>query len=46
VHVAWVRDICQTLDALICCVGFLLPLWDAKRQTVADKLVRIAVIPA
>jgi len=44
--VAWVRDICHMVDALSCCVGFLLPLWDAKRQTLADKLVRTVVIPA
>jgi uncharacterized RDD family membrane protein YckC len=46
VLVAWVRDLCHAVDMLICCVGFLFPLWDAKRQTLADKLVRTVVIPA
>jgi uncharacterized RDD family membrane protein YckC len=46
VLVACVRDFCHTVDALICCLGFLFPLFDAKRQTLADKLVRTVVIPA
>lgn len=43
---AFVRDICHIIDAIICYVGFLFPLWDAKRQTLADKIVRTVVIPA
>ncbi|HXZ64246.1 MAG TPA: RDD family protein [Streptosporangiaceae bacterium] len=43
---AFVRDICHIVDAIICYVGFLFPLWDAKRQTLADKIVRTVVIPA
>jgi uncharacterized RDD family membrane protein YckC len=42
---AFVRDICHIVDAVICYVGFLFPLWDAKRQTLADKIVRTVVIP-
>ena len=42
---AFVRDICHIVDAIICYVGFLFPLWDAKRQTIADKIVRTVVIP-
>jgi uncharacterized RDD family membrane protein YckC len=43
---AFVRDICHIVDAIICYVGFLFPLWDAKRQTLADKIVKTVVIPA
>jgi uncharacterized RDD family membrane protein YckC len=43
---AFVRDICHIIDAIICYVGFLFPLWDAKRQTLADKIVRTVVVPA
>jgi len=43
---AFVRDICHVIDAIICYVGFLFPLWDAKRQTLADKIVKTVVIPA
>jgi uncharacterized RDD family membrane protein YckC len=42
---AFVRDICHIVDAIICYVGFLFPLWDAKRQTLADKIVRTVVVP-
>jgi uncharacterized RDD family membrane protein YckC len=41
---AFVRDICHIVDAVICYVGFLFPLWDAKRQTLADKIVRTVVV--
>jgi uncharacterized RDD family membrane protein YckC len=43
---AFVRDICHFVDAIICYVGFLFPLWDAKRQTLADKIVKTVVIHA
>jgi uncharacterized RDD family membrane protein YckC len=42
---AFVRDICHIVDSIICYVGYLFPLWDAKRQTLADKIVRTVVIP-
>jgi uncharacterized RDD family membrane protein YckC len=42
---AFVRDICHIIDSFICMVGYLFPLWDAKRQTIADKIVRTVVIP-
>jgi uncharacterized RDD family membrane protein YckC len=42
---AFVRDICHFVDAIICYIGFLFPLWDAKRQTLADKIVRTVVVP-
>lgn len=34
-----VRQIAHFLDAAICWIGFLFPLWDPKRQTLADKLM-------
>jgi uncharacterized RDD family membrane protein YckC len=42
---AFVRDICHIVDSIICYVGWLFPLWDAKRQTLADKIVKTVVIP-
>ena len=41
---AFVRDLCHVVDAVICYVGFLFPLWDAKRQTLADKIVSTVVV--
>lgn len=43
---AFVRDICHIVDSIICYVGFLFPLWDAKRQTIADKIMKTVVVPA
>ena len=43
---AFVRDICHVLDSLACFIGWLFPLWDAKRQTFADKILGTVVIPA
>lgn len=43
---AFVRDIAHAVDSLICYIGWLFPLWDAKRQTLADKIVGSVVIPA
>jgi uncharacterized RDD family membrane protein YckC len=43
---AFVRDICHIIDSVICDIGYLFPLWDAKRQTLADKIMRTVVIPA
>jgi uncharacterized RDD family membrane protein YckC len=43
---SFVRDICHFLDSLICYIGWLFPLWDSKRQTLADKIIRTVVVPA
>jgi uncharacterized RDD family membrane protein YckC len=43
---AFLRDICHIADSITCYVGFLFPLWDAKRQTFADKIMRTVVVPA
>jgi len=38
------RWLLHILDSLACLLGWLWPLWDAKRQTFADKLVSTVVI--
>ncbi|MDH6110906.1 putative RDD family membrane protein YckC [Kitasatospora sp. MAP12-15] len=38
------RRFLHILDALCCLIGFLWPLWDAKGQTFADKIVGSVVI--
>jgi|ERR1017187_4742286 uncharacterized RDD family membrane protein YckC len=43
---AFLRDICHFVDGIICYVGYLFPLWDAKRQTLADKIMKTVVVPA
>lgn len=40
------RDLAHFVDAIICFIGFLFPLWDAKRQTLADKILTTVVLPA
>lgn len=42
---AFLRDICHIVDGIICYVGFLFPLWDPKRQTLADKIMKTVVVP-
>lgn len=41
---AFVRDLAHTLDSLACNIGWLFPLWDTKKQTFADKLVKTTVV--
>lgn len=43
---AFVRDLAHIIDGLICYIGFLFPLWDEKRQTIADKIMHTIVVPA
>jgi uncharacterized RDD family membrane protein YckC len=40
---AFVRQLCHFLDG-ICCLGYLWPLWDAKKQTFADKIMNTVVV--
>jgi uncharacterized RDD family membrane protein YckC len=40
-----VRQIAHIVDAIICYIGFLFPLWDAKRQTIADKIMSTICVP-
>ena len=42
---AFVRDLVHILDGMAY-VGYLWPLWDDKRQTFADKIVRTIVVTA
>jgi uncharacterized RDD family membrane protein YckC len=39
------RQIAHAIDAVICYVGYLFPLWDAKRQTIADKILSTVCLP-
>ncbi len=41
---AFLRDVAHILDSLICYIGWLFPIWDAKRQTIADKIMNTTVI--
>jgi uncharacterized RDD family membrane protein YckC len=38
------RYFVHILDALPCYLGFLWPLWDGKRQTFADKILKTVVV--
>jgi uncharacterized RDD family membrane protein YckC len=40
-----VRQIAHYVDQLICYVGYLWPLWDGKRQTLADKMLGTVCVP-
>jgi uncharacterized RDD family membrane protein YckC len=40
-----VRQLAHVLDTAICYLGYLFPLWDAKRQTFADKIMTTVCVP-
>ncbi|MET0756991.1 MAG: RDD family protein [Mycobacterium sp.] len=40
-----VRQLAHLVDTLICYIGYLFPLWDAKRQTLADKIMSTVCVP-
>jgi uncharacterized RDD family membrane protein YckC len=40
-----VRQIAHIVDTIICYIGWLFPLWDAKRQTIADKIMSTVCVP-
>ena len=40
----FVRQVVHVVDALACYLGYLWPLWDAKRQTFADKIMSTVVV--
>jgi uncharacterized RDD family membrane protein YckC len=42
---AFVRDLCHILDTLACYVGWLNPLWDSRKRTFADKIMKTLVVP-
>lgn len=41
---AFVRQLAHIVDSLPCDIGYLWPLWDAKRQTFADKIMKTVVV--
>ncbi|MDA8323688.1 MAG: RDD family protein [Actinomycetota bacterium] len=43
---ACARDLCHLVDLAVAYVGFFFPLWDDRRQTLADKIMRTVVVPA
>ncbi len=40
-----VRQLAHIVDGLVCYVGYLFPLWDVKRQTIADKIMSTVCLP-
>jgi uncharacterized RDD family membrane protein YckC len=40
------RYFVHILDSIPCYLGYLWPLWDSKRQTFADKILKTVVVPA
>jgi uncharacterized RDD family membrane protein YckC len=40
-----VRQLAHLIDTVICYIGYLFPLWDAKRQTIADKIIKTVCLP-
>ena len=40
------RWLLHILDGIPCYLGYLWPLWDAKKQTFADKIVKTVVVKA
>lgn len=40
-----VRQFAHLLDNIVCYIGYLFPLWDAKRQTIADKVMSTVCRP-
>jgi uncharacterized RDD family membrane protein YckC len=41
---AFARSIVHFVDSIICYIGWLFPLWDTKRQTLADKIMGTVVV--
>ncbi|UQX10466.1 RDD family protein [Candidatus Mycobacterium methanotrophicum] len=39
------RQICHVVDAVPFYIGYLFPLWTAKRQTLADKIMATVCLP-
>ena len=40
-----VRQIAHVADLAICWIGYLFPLWDRKRQTLADMIMTTVCLP-
>ena len=43
---AVVRGIVHFVDGITCFIGYLWPLWDDKKQTFADKIMKTVVVKA
>ncbi|MGZ6753447.1 MAG: RDD family protein [Nocardioides sp.] len=41
---AFVRQLAHIVDSIPCDIGYLWPLWDSKRQTFADKIMKTVVV--
>ena len=39
-----VRYLAHIIDGAICGIGYLFPLWDPKKQTIADKIIKTVVV--
>jgi uncharacterized RDD family membrane protein YckC len=42
---SFLRQIAHYVDQLICYIGYLFPLWDNKRQTLADMIMSTVCVP-
>jgi hypothetical protein len=42
---SFVRQLAHHIDQTICYVGYLFPLWDDQRQTIADKIMSTVCVP-
>jgi uncharacterized RDD family membrane protein YckC len=40
----FLRDLLHIIDALPCYLGYLWPIWDARRQTFSDKIMNTVVL--
>lgn len=40
----FIRGIVHVIDAIPCYVGYLWPLWDQRRQTFTDKVMKTVVV--
>ncbi|MBL1077671.1 RDD family protein [Nocardia sp. 2] len=41
---AFLRRLCHIVDSLPCYIGYFWPIWDAKKQTFADKIMNTIVV--
>jgi hypothetical protein len=40
----FIRQLAHILDSIPCYIGYLWPLWDQRRQTFADKVMKTVVV--
>lgn len=41
---SFIRQLAHILDALACYIGYLFPLWESKRRTFADMIMKTVVV--